>query len=113
MIGEVLVLLGAIFTLLAAVGMVRFNDVFARMHALSKASTLGVLLALTGAAINLTNPNDITSLALAAVLQLVTSPVAANMISRATYLADGIPMEIDTVDEREAFERHRMVDDSQ
>jgi multicomponent Na+:H+ antiporter subunit G len=100
MIGEALVLLGAIFTLLAAIGMVRFNDVFARMHSLSKASTLGVLLALTGAAISLTNPNDITSLALAAVLQLVTSPVGANMISRATYLAEGIPLEIDAVDER-------------
>jgi multicomponent Na+:H+ antiporter subunit G len=86
-IGEVLVLAGAVLTLLAAVGMVRFDDVFVRMHALSKASTLGVLLALTGAAVSLTDPNDITSLALTGVLQLVTSPVAANMVGRATYLA--------------------------
>jgi multicomponent Na+:H+ antiporter subunit G len=95
MIGEVLVLAGAVLTLLAAIGMVRFDDVFVRMHSLSKASTLGVLLALIGAAISLTDPNDITSLALAAVLQLVTSPVGANMLSRATYLAEGIPVEVD------------------
>jgi multicomponent Na+:H+ antiporter subunit G len=99
MIGGVLVLLGAAFTLLASIGMVRFNDVFVRMHSLSKASTFGVLLALTGAAISLTNANDITSLALAAVLQVVTSPVAANMISRATYRAEGIPLELDAADE--------------
>lgn len=87
MIGELLVLVGAVLALLSAVGMVRFDDVFVRMHALSKASTLGVLLALTGAAVSLTDPNDVTSLALAGVLQLVTSPVGANMVSRATYLA--------------------------
>lgn len=95
MIGGVLVLIGAVLTLLAAVGMVRFDDVFVRMHSLSKASTLGVLLALTGAAISLTNPNDITSLALAGLLLLATSPVAANMISRATYLAEGVPLELE------------------
>lgn len=98
MIGEILVLVGAILTLLAAIGMVRFDDVFVRMHSLSKASTLGVLLALIGAAISLTDPNDITSLVLAAALQLVTSPVAGNMLSRATYLAEGIPVELE-VDE--------------
>jgi multicomponent Na+:H+ antiporter subunit G len=105
MIGEVLVLAGAVLTLLAAVGMVRFDDVFVRMHSLSKASTLGVVLALIGAAISLTDPNDITSLALAAVLQLVTSPVAANMLSRATYLAEGIPIELDVVDELDEVRR--------
>lgn len=98
MIGEILVLSGAVLTLLAAVGMVRFDDVFVRMHSLSKASTLGVLLALIGAAVSMTDPNDITSLVLAAVLQLVTSPVAANMLSRATYLTEGIPVEHDRVD---------------
>ena len=34
-------------------------------------------------------PNDVTSLVLAAVLQVITSPVAANMVSRATYQTEG------------------------
>ena len=99
MIGEVLVLGGAAFVLLAAVGTLRFSDVFARMHALAKASTLGLLLVLLGAAVSLDHPNDITSLLLAAGLHLVTSPVGANMISRATYFAEGIPYGIDTIDD--------------
>jgi multicomponent Na+:H+ antiporter subunit G len=86
--GEVLALLGSILILLAAVGVVRFDDVLARMHALAKASTLGVLLMLAGAAVALHDPNDITSVALAALFQLLTSPPASNMLSRATYLAE-------------------------
>jgi multicomponent Na+:H+ antiporter subunit G len=89
MIGRVLLLSGAVLTLLAAVGMVRFDDVYQRMHALTKASTGGSLLLLLGAAISLSHPNDVTSLVLAAVLQVITSPVAANMVSRATYQTEG------------------------
>jgi multicomponent Na+:H+ antiporter subunit G len=98
-IPELLVLLGAGLTFVAAVGTVRFKDVFARMHALSKASTLGLLLILVGAALGLAHPNDITSLLLAAVLHVATSPIGANLISRATYFAEGIPNGIDSVDE--------------
>jgi multicomponent Na+:H+ antiporter subunit G len=87
MIAEALILAGAVLTLLSAAGVVRFGDVLSRMHALTKASTLGVLLALVGAAIGLSHPNDVTSLLLAAALQLLTSPVAANLLGRSTYRA--------------------------
>lgn len=97
--GEVLVLVGALLTLLAAIGVVRFGDVFARMHALSKATTAGVLLALVGAAITLPSFNDATSMIFAAALQLITNPVSTVMLARATYVADGIPVEVDTIDE--------------
>jgi multicomponent Na+:H+ antiporter subunit G len=89
--GEVLVLLGSLFMLLAGIGVLRFGDVFVRMHALSKASTLGLLLVLLGAAIALEHPNDVTSLVLAAVLHLVTSPIGNNVLSRATYVSEAIP----------------------
>ena len=56
-----LALLGATLTLLAAVGVVRFPEVMARMHALTKASTLGVVLVLVGGAVTLNHPNDVTS----------------------------------------------------
>ena len=99
MIAESLVLAGAVLTLLSAAGVVRFGDVLARMHALTKASTLGVLLAVIGAAIGLTHPNDVTSLLLAGALQLLTSPLAANLLGRATYLASGIGTPIGGRDE--------------
>jgi multicomponent Na+:H+ antiporter subunit G len=99
MIGQLVALVGSLLVFLAAVGVVRFDDVLARMHALSKASTLGVLLLLFGAAISLQHPNDVTSLVLAALLQVLVSPPASNLLSRAVYLAEGIPSRIDTVDE--------------
>ena len=99
MIGQALALLGCLLTLLAAVGVVRFPDVLARMHALTKASTLGLVLVLVGGAVTLDHPNDVTSLLLAGALQVLTLPVAANMMSRATYRAEGIRHEVDVVDE--------------
>jgi multicomponent Na+:H+ antiporter subunit G len=99
MIGELLALLGSILILLAAVGVVRFTDPLARMHALTKASTLGILLVLTGAAVNLTEMNDITSVVLAGVLHLLASPPASSMLSRAVYLAGGMPRSPETIDE--------------
>lgn len=98
-VGEVLVLAGCALTLLSGIGVVRFSDVFIRMHALSKASTLGLLLALLGAALVLDHPNDITSLLLAALLHLVTSPIGGNLLARATYRSEGIAEGIDTTDE--------------
>lgn len=98
-IGELLVLLGALLTLLAAVGVARFQDTFARMHALAKATTAGVALALIGAAITLPHANDVTSMLFAGLLQVATNPVSSTMLTRATYLAEGIPVELDTIDE--------------
>jgi multicomponent Na+:H+ antiporter subunit G len=100
MIGEVLGLVGAVLILISAIGVVRFRDVLARLHALAKASTLGILLVFAGAAVNLDHINDITSVVLAGVLHLLASPPASNMVSRAAYLAEGLPKE--AVDEHEA-----------
>jgi multicomponent Na+:H+ antiporter subunit G len=101
MIGELLALIGAVLVLISAVGVVRFDDVLARMHALAKASTLAVLLILAGAAVNLRDVNDITSVLLAAVVFLLASPPASNMVSRAAYLAEH-PIGNLVVDERAA-----------
>ena len=98
MIGEVFAFSGAVLVLLSAVGVVRFNDTLGRLHALAKASTLGILLILVGAAVNLRNLNDLTSVVLAAVLYLLAAPPASNMVSRATYLAGGFSGGV--VDER-------------
>jgi multisubunit Na+/H+ antiporter MnhG subunit len=46
-----------------------------------------VVLVLLGGAVTLDHPNDVTSLLLAAALQVLTLPVGANLLSRATYRA--------------------------
>ena len=86
MIGQVVALVGALLVVVAGVGVVRFDDAMLRLHALTKASTLGVVLVLLGAALALDRTNDWTSLLLAAALQLVTSPLSAALIARSTYL---------------------------
>jgi multicomponent Na+:H+ antiporter subunit G len=109
MIGEVIVLGGAVLTLLAAIGVVRFPDALTRMHALTKASTVGFGLIAIGSCLNMTNANDITSVLLAAGLQLLTLPVAATLIARSTYWARRIPVEFDGEDElRRAAETGRL-----
>jgi multicomponent Na+:H+ antiporter subunit G len=92
-------LTGAVLTMLSAIGVVRFSDVLARSHSLTKASTLGLVFVVMGAAIELDHPNDVTSLALAAMLQIFTMPVGANLMNRATYRSAMIAHRIDVVDE--------------
>jgi multicomponent Na+:H+ antiporter subunit G len=99
LVGEVALLAGALLILVAAIGVVRFPDALTRMHALSKASTLGVSIALLGAALALSHIGDITSLLFATVLQAATNPVAATLLMQATYYAEGIANRVDTVDE--------------
>ena len=99
MIGELVALVGSVLVLLSALGVVRFGDPLARMHALAKASTAGVLLIIAGAAVNLDTVNDITSAVLAGLLHVLASPPASNMVSRATYLASGLGDSTEIVDE--------------
>lgn len=98
MIGNLFILLGAVLTLIAAIGVVRLPGVLARMHAQSKATTLGYACVCLGAAINLTTANDITTALLAGALQILTVPVGVNLIGRATHLAEGTD-QVDGVDE--------------
>jgi multicomponent Na+:H+ antiporter subunit G len=98
-VAEAVVLFGAVLTLLSAVGVVRFTDVFERSHALTKASTIGLVLVLAGAAAELDNTNDATNLILAGILQVITMPVGANLMNAAVYRAAAIPHRVDTVDE--------------
>jgi multicomponent Na+:H+ antiporter subunit G len=86
-IGKLIMLVGAVLTLLSAIGVVRFPDALTRMHALAKASTIGFGLVAIGAAFLLPTANEVTSALLAAGLQLVTLPVSANLIAYSTYRA--------------------------
>jgi multicomponent Na+:H+ antiporter subunit G len=83
----VLLLVGASITLIAAIGLQRFESVFARMHAATKAVTLGLLLVIIATLTRVDDPGGRAKLLLAAALQLVSAPVAAQMVARAAYRA--------------------------
>ena len=83
----VLLLAGSVLAVLAGVGLQRFPDVFARIHSATKATTLALVLIVAGAALRIGDPGDVAKLALVAVLQFITAPVAAHMVGRASYRA--------------------------
>jgi len=105
-IGELLTLIGAVLVLLAAVGVARFPDVLSRMQSLTKASTVGVVLVAAGSVFVLPTWNDDTSAIAAALLQLLTLPISASLLARATYRARGIERRVD-VDELSDAEHDR------
>ena len=91
---------GSAFALLAAVGVLRLPDVFTRMQASTKASTLGLGCLLIGAALQLGSLGFLIRLASIGAFLLLTTSVAAHVIARASYLAD-VPLWDGTVlDER-------------
>jgi multicomponent Na+:H+ antiporter subunit G len=91
---------GSAFALLAAVGVLRMPDVFTRMQASTKASTLGLGCLLIGAALQLGDFGSFIRVASIGAFIVLTTSVAAHVIARASYLAE-VPLWDGTVlDER-------------
>ena len=84
-LSAVLLLGGVALAVVAGVGLLRFPDVFSRMHAATKPATLGLLMVAVGAALVLDDGADRSKLLLVAAFQFLTAPVAAHMIGRAAY----------------------------
>jgi multicomponent Na+:H+ antiporter subunit G len=82
-IGDVVILGGAVWSLIAGVGLLRLPDVLTRMHAATKPQVLGLLMLLLGVALRLRTADDITTLILVGIFQTWTVPVAAHMVARA------------------------------
>ena len=93
-------LAGSAFALLAAIGVLRMPDVFTRMQASTKASTLGLGCLLIGAALQMNDFGSFIRLASIGAFVLMTTPVAGHVIARASYYAE-VPLWKGTVlDER-------------
>jgi multicomponent Na+:H+ antiporter subunit G len=87
----ILATFGAIFILLAAIGVLRMPDLYLRISVTTKAATLGIGLVLACAAIYF-NEMAITTRVLAIIFfLLLTAPVGAHLLGRASYFI-GIPM---------------------
>jgi multicomponent Na+:H+ antiporter subunit G len=98
-VAAVVLLAGALLCLTAGLGLLRFPDVLARMHAGTKPQVLGVLLVMLGGAIRLDGWSAIWMLLLAAAFQLLTAPVSAHMISRVAYRRRHVRRDLLLVDE--------------
>ncbi|PGX37475.1 Na+/H+ antiporter subunit G, partial [Priestia megaterium] len=76
---------GALLAFAAGVGVLRFPDLLARMHAGTKPQVLGLVLVLVGLGLRLRDGGAVWALVLVAVFQMLTAPVAAHMVGRAGY----------------------------
>lgn len=84
-LSAVMILLGSLIALTAAIGIVRFPDTLRRMHAATMPQVVGLILILVGAAIALRGNVDVWMMMLAVFFTLVTAPVIANAVSRVVF----------------------------
>lgn len=81
-----LMLVGASFMLLAAIGILRLPDLFTRMHAATKTSTLGAGSMFLAVAVFFGELGIVTRALLVIAFLFLTIPVSAHMIARAGYI---------------------------
>jgi len=110
-LAAVLLVLGALLSLAAGVGLWRFPDALSRLHAGTKPQVLGLVFIV--AAIALTARSFAVLLVLVPVLlfQMLTAPIAAHMVGRAGYRTKNFRRELLAVDQLEdAVERASRAD---
>lgn len=90
-ITSLLMLSGAVFAFLAAMGILRFPDLFSRMQAATKGSAFGVTCVLLAVAVHFAELGIATRAIVTIIFVILTAPVAAHMIGRAAYFV-GVPL---------------------
>ncbi|SFV67726.1 Na(+) H(+) antiporter subunit G [hydrothermal vent metagenome] len=86
-IGFFIIFLGILLLIISAIGLLRMPDTITRMHAGTKASTLGSLLVILGTMF--LEPSLWFKLAFLAIFILITNPLSSSILARSTYLKHG------------------------
>ncbi len=82
-LGYIFMILGGIFLALGGFGVFRMPDVFNRIQAGTKATTLGAFSMLLG--VGLANPSWLVKALLIIVFIAITNPVGSSALARAAY----------------------------
>lgn len=85
LLAAVLIIAGCIFCLVSAVGIVRLPDTLIRMHASTKAGSLGAGLILASVAVYSGEMGTVLKALLTLMFLYLTAPVAAHLAGRAAY----------------------------
>lgn len=88
-IGMVLIAIGIGFNVIGMIGLMRLPDIYTRLHATGKVSTVGLCSLLLGAAFLM--PSAALKLIALAIFAVLTLPVSTHVIAAAAYRA-GVPM---------------------
>ena len=95
---------GLLFMVIGAVGILRMPDLYHRLHAATKCTTLGLLGLLLAAIFHVHTLDVITKAILTVVFTFVASPVGSHMLAKAA-LADHAPRWQGTLDDEHARDR--------
>ena len=107
-IAALLIVAGAGFCLVAGVGVVRLGDVFARMHAATKAGTLGLALICIAVMVEAETWGEVIEPLVVFLFMIASAPVGAHLIGCAAFRTR-VPLDPKTVLEpgADAFRRRR------
>ncbi|MBN2880351.1 MAG: monovalent cation/H(+) antiporter subunit G [Clostridia bacterium] len=81
--GNILMVIGGVFLLLGGFGVLRMPDVFNRIQAGTKATTLGAFSLILG--VGFVHPQWLLKLILIIVFIAITNPVGSSVLARAAY----------------------------
>ena len=84
-IAGILVIIGAFFALVASVGLIRLPDIYSRMHAASKAGTVGSGLMMIALAVTSGDSGTAIRAIAGVFFFILTAPIAAHLLARAAY----------------------------
>lgn len=101
LVSAIFMVVGAIMSLGAAVGLLRFPDLLSRMHAATKPQVLGLFLLLAAIGLQMRTLWVWPVLVVAWIFQLLTVPVSAHMVGRAGYRTKHLHRELLSSDELE------------
>lgn len=100
-LGATMMLLGSLFTFIAALGLVKLPDLFSRTHAAAKPQMLGLML-LMGGLVLMTRSWGWAGIALVVLaIQMIAAPVASHLLGRSAYrsgLAKTATLVVDELD---------------
>jgi multicomponent Na+:H+ antiporter subunit G len=96
----ILQILGVIFLFAAALGLLRFRDPLQRMHAATKAGTIGAGLVLAGTVVVIEGVEGQIIGVLAILFLFLTAPIAGHLLGRAAYVSGA---ELVGISERDAL----------
>lgn len=81
----VCILMAAVLTVAAGIGLLRFSDALSRLHAATKPQIFGLLLVIAAIALEQRSVATLLGLIPVFVFQSLTAPIAAHMVGRAAY----------------------------
>jgi multicomponent Na+:H+ antiporter subunit G len=95
------IIIGSVFSIIGAIGIIRLPDVFCRMHGAGIIDTMGVGMIFLGLALQTGFNLTLAKLAMILLFVLFTSPTATHALARAARYS-GVEPELDMPAKKEA-----------